>query len=236
VVEPVGAIEPDPGYLESLRELVHAHGALLVFDEVVTGFRVALGGAQEYYGVTPDLACFGKAMGNGMPIAALVGRAELMREFDTVFFSGTFGGETLSIAAALAVLDKLQREPIIDRLWQYGEQLCRGATAAIAAQKLDGTVALAGLPPWKTLSFRDHPGGGRQAIKTLFVREMLSRGVLINAGHNVMAALTEDDIDLCLNAWNETLAVVARELERGELDRRLGQDVVRPGLQARAAS
>src|SRR2546422_4445450 len=93
IMEPVIFQEPAPGFLEGVRDLTHRHGALLVFDEIVTGFRFGLGGAQEYFGVTPDLACFGKGMANGLPISAIVGRADVMKLFEEVFFSFTFGGE-----------------------------------------------------------------------------------------------------------------------------------------------
>src|SRR5690606_16635796 len=93
---------PAPGFLEAVAEATRKAGALLIFDEIITGFRLHLGGAQAQFGVTPDLACFGKAMANGMPISALVGRAEVMRSVEDVFFSGTFGGEALSLAAAQA--------------------------------------------------------------------------------------------------------------------------------------
>ncbi|HUA50558.1 MAG TPA: aminotransferase class III-fold pyridoxal phosphate-dependent enzyme [Candidatus Sulfotelmatobacter sp.] len=236
ILEPVGFAEPKPGYLEDVRRLTHRHGALLVFDEIVTGFRIAAGGAQAYYGVTPDLACFGKAMANGLPLSALVGRGDLMRELETVFFSGTFGGETLSLAAALAVLAKLRREPVLERLWQRGSELFAGATAEIAAAGLSDTIALGGLAPWKILAFSDHPGGSRQAVKTVLLREMLARGVLIAASHNVTAALTDADVGLVLGAWRGALAVVGQELDRGDLDARLGNSLIRPPFQARAAS
>ena len=92
--------------MKQVKQLCVENGALLVFDEVITGFRLANGGAQEYYGVVPDLACLGKAMGNGMPISAVVGRSEVMMKCEEVFFSGTFGGETLSLAACAAVLNE----------------------------------------------------------------------------------------------------------------------------------
>jgi glutamate-1-semialdehyde 2,1-aminomutase/spore coat polysaccharide biosynthesis protein SpsF len=236
ILEPVGFAEPAQGYLAAVRELVHAHGALLVFDEIITGFRVALGGAQAHYGVTPDLACFGKAMANGLPLAALVGRADVMRELDSVFFSGTFGGETLSLAAALAVIAKLEREPVLERLWQRGRELFDGATAAIAEAGLSETIRLGGLPPWKVMAFQDHEAGSRQAIKTVLLREMLAQGVLIGAGHNVTAAFTRTDVELVQAAWRHSTRIVRRELERGHLDQRLGNAIIRPPFQARAAS
>ncbi len=121
VLEPVGALERRRTTLRAMVDLAHAHGALAVFDEIVTGFRLAPGGAQEHFGVLADLGCFGKALGNGMPISALVGRAEIMDGLSGVFFSGTHGGETLSLAAARATLDFLASEPVHAHLGASGD-------------------------------------------------------------------------------------------------------------------
>jgi len=118
ILEPVGLVEPRDGFLPQVRDLTRKEGAVLIFDEVVTGFRLALGGAQAYYGVVPDLACVGKAMGNGYPIAAVVGRRHIMELFDEIFFSFTFGGETLSLAAAKATLEELREKNVIAHLWE----------------------------------------------------------------------------------------------------------------------
>ena len=104
ILEPYVSTLPEPGFLEGIRELTHREGAVLVFDEVITGFRLANGGAQEYFGVTPDLTCLGKAIANGFPLSAIVGKADLMRALDEVFFSLTFGGEAVSLAAAKATI------------------------------------------------------------------------------------------------------------------------------------
>jgi Glutamate-1-semialdehyde aminotransferase len=167
IMEPMNSIEPATGYLEDVKELAHRNGALLVYDEVITGFRYALGGAQQLFGVVPDLAAFGKAMGNGMPISAVVGRADVMREMEEVFYSGTFGGETLSIAAAIAVIDKMRRAPVIDRLWSTGEKIAAGVRDAIVAAGLDKVIALSGKPPWILLGFNNHPAARKEVIKNL---------------------------------------------------------------------
>ena len=109
IVEPISGIEPVKGYLEALRTLTRQEGIVLVFDEVITGFRAHMGGAQALYGVTPDLAAFGKGMANGMPLSAVVGRADIMSLMKDIFYSGTFGGEALSLAAAKATIDKMKR-------------------------------------------------------------------------------------------------------------------------------
>ncbi|MBM3518541.1 MAG: aminotransferase class III-fold pyridoxal phosphate-dependent enzyme [Alphaproteobacteria bacterium] len=222
ILEPAGAEAPAPGYLQGLVARVRAEGAVLIFDEIITGFRYALGGAQAYFGVTPDLACFGKAMGNGLPIAAVVGRAALMRQLEDVFFSGTFGGEALSLAAAIAVIDKMRREPVIEALWHTGAILAATAQAAIVRHGLLEVVALKGLPPWMIIAFKDHPKARGPAIRTLFVREMLARGVLISGSHNVCYAHDQADLDHVAAAYDGALATLAEELATGALEERLG--------------
>jgi glutamate-1-semialdehyde 2,1-aminomutase len=236
VIEPVNIAEPAPGYLEGVKDIAHAHGALLVFDEIVTGFRVAIGGAQELFGVTPDLACFGKAMGNGMPISAIVGRANVMREMEEVFFSGTFGGETLSLAAAIATIDKMRSQPVIERLWETGAALANGAERRIAAHGLSDTVGFGGLAPWKILIFRDHEQASAAAMKTVFVREMLRNGVLVNASHNVTFSLDDSQQQEILTAYDRALAVLTGELEQRDLDSRLGNDLIQPIFSVRPST
>lgn len=236
ILEPAGATEPPPGYLQGLLELTHKHGALLVFDEIITGFRWALGGAQARYGVTPDLACFGKAMGNGMPISAVVGRASVMRLMEMVFYSGTFGGETLSLAAAIATIDKIERRDVTGQLWRTGAELMAGARQRIAAAGLENVIGLLGSAPWAILSFKDHPAASRDAIKTLFLTEMIQAGVLVNASHNVCFAHTPEDVSQVLAAYDRALPAVREALAQGDLERRLQDRIIRPVFAVRAAS
>ena len=136
ILEPVGVTEPAANYLQGVIEIAHEHGALAIFDEVITGFRLAPGGAQERYAAIADLATFGKALGNGMPISALAGRAATMDAFEEVFFSGTHGGETLSLAAARATLDVLSTEPVYEHLWRWEHaysKACAPPSRAIAS-------------------------------------------------------------------------------------------------------
>lgn len=233
IMEPMHAEEPAPGYLERVRDLVHRHGALLIFDEIITGFRFALGGAQALFDVTPDLACFGKAMGNGMPISAVVGRADLMRECEEVFISGTFGGEALSLAAATAVIDKMQREPVIQTLWRTGERLGAGVNERIAGYGLQAVMGLHGKAPLQCLSFHEHPNASAAEIRTLFTTCMLERGVLVIASHNVMYAHDDGDLEQVLAAYDHTLERTVRELEQPGLAERLGCELIRPVFSVR---
>jgi glutamate-1-semialdehyde 2,1-aminomutase/spore coat polysaccharide biosynthesis protein SpsF len=233
IMEPVNTTLPEDGYLQGLKALLHAHGVLLVFDEVITGFRMAKGGAQEYFGVTPDLACFGKAMGNGMPISAVAGRSDVMSEMDQIFFSGTFGGEALSLAASIAVLDKIVREPVIETLWRNGAALRTGVQALVHKHGLEMVLILKGLDPWVILDFLPQPGASREAIKTLFLTRMAQNGVLVMGSHNVNYAHNACDIAQVLHAYDEVLGHISNELMRGTLEQNLACPVVYPAFSVR---
>lgn len=233
LMEPMNATDPQAGYLDSLKELLHAHGALFMFDEIITGFRYALGGAQSYFNVTPDLASFGKAMGNGMPISAIVGREDIMAEMEEIFFSGTFGGEALSLAASIAVIDKMKREPVIERLWQTGEFLSRESQGLFARHGLADVLSLCGKAPWKILAVKDHPKARKEAIKTCLAQAMFKRGTLLLASHNVCYAHGAADLSRVLKAYDESLAHVASELETDRLEERLGIPPIMPVFRVR---
>ena len=236
ILEPMSTEEPAPGYLEGLRELCDEKGSVLVFDEVITGFRFGIGGAQEYFNITPDLACFGKALGNGMPISAIVGRADIMYEMESVFFSGTFGGETLSIAAAIAVIDKMRREPVIENIWRTGQRISDGLHKLLNEHNLDSFIKQSGFAPWKVLSFVDHPSVEGAAIRTLLMKELLANGVLTQTAHNVCYAHNEQDIKLILDAYAKVLPKVEEEIMTGRLASRMGMPVIRPVFQVRTNS
>jgi glutamate-1-semialdehyde 2,1-aminomutase/spore coat polysaccharide biosynthesis protein SpsF len=156
-----------------------------------------------------------------------------MAEMEEIFFSSTFGGETLSLAAAIAVIDKMRREPVIETIWQTGQQLADGVRESLRSAGLDQVIELSGLAPWIILTFQDHPSGRKEAIKTLFLREMLAAGVLLSASHNVCYAHSEDDLKQVSAAYDRALAVVAEELRRGALDERLGTPVIEPVFKVR---
>jgi len=204
VVEP----EHDPRYLQYLRERCSRDGAVLIFDEVLTGFRFDLGGAQKLHGVTPDLACFGKAMANGMPLSALVGRADIMRKLEPpnpcAFFSGTFGGEALSLAAAIATIDKLERENVIEKLWHCGRALRQDAERLRDDQGLGNLITFTGEPPLTRLKFRD------QTIADTFRRAMIASGTLIIASNNVCWAHTANDMKRVSKSYDHAFAEVRK--------------------------
>ena len=234
IMEPVHHEEPAAGYLAGVRELTRRHGVVLVFDEIITGCRLARGGAQAYFGVTADLVCLGKALANGMPLAALVGRRGLMAEFEDIFVSGTFGGEALSLAAAIAVVDKLAREPVIETLWETGRLLAEGMQRSIAAHRLESVLRVEGPAPMQGMRVLDHPHAGGDEIRTLYVVEMLARGVLTTGAINVMYAHGPEDVEQVLTGFDQVCAVISKELEQPGLAGRLGCPVIRPVFSLRS--
>ena len=203
ILEPMNVAYPENGFLEAVKELTHKNGAVLVFDETITGFRYSKGGAQEYFGVTPDLATFGKGLANGYPVSAVAGRADLMRLMEEVFFSFTFGGETLSLAASLATMTKLQKEPVIETIAATGKKIMEGLNALIEKHDAGSFLSTAGHPTWSFLVIKDTPSYSMWEIKTLFLQEMFARGILTIGTHNVSFAHTAKDVSTVITAYDK---------------------------------
>jgi len=232
VLEPVGAEEPADGFLQGVVDRTHAAGALVVFDEIITGFRLAPGGAQERYGVVPDLAAFGKALGNGMPISALVGKAEYMDRLEDVFFSGTHGGEALSLAAANAVLDELTPE-LYEALFSRGERLRTGIQDGIDEAGVGELVSIGGAAP-RTVTIVREPesSDGQLLARSIVQQELLKRGVLFNGSNFICAAHTDEDIDHAVESHREAFGVLADALRTGDLGAALDGSPVQPAFRA----
>lgn len=185
--------EADGDYLAAVRDAAHAHGALLVYDEVVTGFRLATGGAQEYHGVVPDLAVFAKGMANGMPLAAVVGRREVMSAAERLLISLTFGGEALSLAACTAVVREFRERDVIGHLWRIGRQLMDGLNGA--ADEVGVPFRSSGYASLAAMRL-DVPRESQDEAWFTLLAECARRGVLLRRGglNNVTLAHTADDI------------------------------------------
>jgi glutamate-1-semialdehyde 2,1-aminomutase len=223
---------PAPGYLEGARALADKYGAVLVFDEMVTGFRFANGGAQEYFGVTPDLSTFGKGVANGYPLSAIVGRADLMRVLETAFFSGTFGGELLSLTAAKVVLERIRATDVIASISDKGEVLRTRVQEQIDRSGAGELLSLAGHPSWVfTMWNAEEPSIAD--LKYLFMQEMSRNGVLMIASHNVMAAHTAEDLDAVVAAYAATLKIVVAAWKQGDAASRLDAGVSDMGQRVR---
>ena len=205
ILEPMNVTPPAPGFLEEVKALTSAAGAVLVFDETITGFRYANGGAQELFGVTPDLATFGKGMANGYPISAVAGRADIMQLMEEIFFSFTFGGETLSLAAALATMTKLQREPVVATTTAKGQTIIDGVGAIINDLGAGDFLGIAGHPTWSFLTMADVAPYSAFELKTLYMQECHQAGILSFGTHNLSYAHSDADIAHLLASHRRTL-------------------------------
>jgi glutamate-1-semialdehyde 2,1-aminomutase len=217
ILEPMNSVDPAPGYLESLRSFCSSNNILLIFDEVITGFRFANGGAQELFGITPDLSCFGKGIANGFPISVIAGKREIMEGFKEVFFSGTFGGELLSLTAANVVLDKVKDGRVIPELYRVGQAIQEGLTSEISHKKYE-FVNLSGNPTWTFLNWTLSSDALQNQVKTYFLQEMFKRGILVLSTNNVTTTLSQKDISKILTAYAEVFEAISQALERDSLD------------------
>lgn len=217
ILEPMNSVDPTPGYLESLKSFCSSKNILLIFDEVITGFRFAKGGAQELFGVTPDLSCFGKGIANGFPISVIAGKREIMEGFKDVFFSGTFGGELLSLTAANVVLDKVREGRVIPELYRVGNAIQQGLMSEISHNKYE-FVNLSGNPTWTFLNWTLNSDALQNQVKTYFLQEMFRRGILVLSTNNITTTLSQKDISKILTAYAEVFGAISQALESDSLD------------------
>lgn len=233
IMEPMNVEYPRTGFLEDIRALCTKHGTLLVFDETITGCRFAKGGAQEYFGITPDLSCFGKGLANGFPLSAIVGRKDVMDLMEKIFFSGTFSGETASLAAANTVLETIMNEPVIERIGEVGRFLIEGVDDLIRNNHLSELFSISGHPSWTFLTFKAGFGYSPFELRTLYLQEIFKRGVLSLGTHNVSYAHTKEDVDQILAVYSDVLPLIGQHAQKGTVVQALECDVLEPLFKVR---
>jgi len=221
VLEAETSIAPAAGFLTTVRRLCSQHGAVLMLDEMITGFRWDVGGAQKVHGVTPDLATFGKAIANGFSLGALAGKREIMElgglrhSRERVFLlSTTHGAETHALAAAIAAMQVYQGEPVIETLYRQGERLRAGVNAAIARHQVEGFVEVLGRPCNLVFATRGPDRQPSQSYRALFMQELIRRGVLAPS-FVVSYSHTDEDIDRTVEAVDGALEIYKRALSEG---------------------
>lgn len=227
ILEPVVFQEPKDNFLQKLRDLCDEKNIVLIFDEMWTGFRMALGGAQEYFGITPDLATYSKAVANGMPIAILTGKRKIMDlAEDDIFFYTTFGGEALSLAAAKATIEELREKNVPQYLDKMGKKLKDGYNEIAQKLKMDYTKAIG--YNWRSMVTFDEKAGDPLLQKSLMQQEMIKRGVLWQGFHNMSFSHSEADIDYTLSALEESLSTLKKAVEQNILKQMLRGEPVQP--------
>jgi glutamate-1-semialdehyde 2,1-aminomutase len=225
VMEPVRRQEPADGFLSSVRATASRVGAALIFDEITSGWRLASGGAHLRYGVAPDIAVFAKAMGNGFPIAAVIGIAGLMEAAQTTFISSTSWSERVGPAAALATIRKHRHQSVPDHLIGIGSLVQQGWRSLARRHGLP--VHVAGIPPLGHLSFAvEHP----DAVRTLFTQLMLERGFLAAGGFYAMYAHQPEQVERYLAAADEVFGLIATAVADGTVASALVGPVAHTGF------
>jgi len=228
ILEPFVFEAPKNNFLQELKDLCAANGTLLIFDEMWTGFRIAVGGAQEYFGVTPDLACYSKAFANGMPISLLTGRRDVMELFSAdVFFFTTFGGEALSLAAAVATIQEMIEKNVPAYLAEKGRRLKDGYNELALELGVSGYTRCTGYDCRSLVSF-DASAGNPLELKSYVQQELIKRGILWSGFHNMSFSHTDEDVDYTLAAYREVLGLLKEAVAAGDVASRLKGKPVEP--------
>ena len=221
ILEPFIFDAPKDGFLHEVARLCKENGTLLIFDEMWTGFRIAVGGAQAFFGITPDLAVYSKAFANGMPIALLTGRKDVMQLFEQdVFFFTTFGGEALSMAAAVATIAEMRAQNVPAYLAAQGQKLLDGYNNLAAGLGLSSYTKCYGYPCRTIVTF-DPSAGNPLEVKAFVQQELFKRGIMWSGFHNMCFSHSDEDVARTLAAYGEVLALLKAAIEAGDVAHRL---------------
>ena len=206
---------PKPGFLEGVRNLAHQHGALFILDEIRTGFHLAMGGAQEYFNIVPDLATFGKALSNGYAISAVAGRDEYMEKVRLSWFSSTYNTNSIDQAAAIATIREMQRNNVIEHLWRIGQKLMDGLDDLAKTTSVEANAV--GLPPMPYLEFTYEDSDVLATARHVFYAETIRRGVFFHPNHHwyVSASHGEEELAKTLEVSEMAFHAVKEGLDRG---------------------
>jgi len=216
-VTPPTAVEEQAEFLKGLREIATREGALLIYDEIVTGFRIARGGAQEYFGVVPDLACFAKGMANGMPVAAVVGKREIMQKAEKLVISTTYGGEALSLAALVAACREYREKDVIGKIWRTARKIFDGINAA--ARKHGFPPVCVGLAPAAAMKLVPEGDTNLDDMWFFFLKECARRGVLMRRGGCLFVTYShsDEDAEKTIAVCDEVLGELRKHIDAGDL-------------------
>lgn len=219
ILEPIQSDGPNNGYLDKVKELTHKYGAVLIFDEIVSGFRYALGGASELFGVVPDLAAFGKGMANGYAISAVAGKRELLAQIeDGVFVSTTFGGDAVPMAAALATIKILEQPGYYERIKKIGEIQQKGIAELIPKYGLEDVLSVTGMSQHCGVAFEGHGSLDYLDIQSIYSQVMIMHGILVFAIYNLNGSHTELEAAEYLEATDEALKIIRKAVDKDSVD------------------
>lgn len=227
ILEPMVFEAPKDGFLQRLRELCTRRNIVLIFDEMWTGFRLSLGGAQQYFHVDADLICFSKAVANGMPLSILCGKQAFMQYCDRdIFFYTTFGGEALSLAAARATIDEMRAKNVPEYLASQGKKLKEGYNQIALHLDMPYTVC-AGMDARSMVTFK-HASENPLAMKSLLQQEMIKRGILWGGFHTLCFSHSDEDIAYTLSVYEDVLPILKKAVDEERVAASLKGQPVEP--------
>lgn len=208
-MEPTILERPNDGFLKHVKKLAHDNDSILIFDEIVTGFRFSNGGAQELFDVLPDIAVLGKGIANGMPLSAVVGKQEFMKIFDDVFFSTTYASDVLSLSGGLATVTEFVEKPVVKTIWSRGESMMEQFNQITKENSLD--IHLKGYPVRMNLQAYDKNGNDSIELRSLVIQEMLQHGIFMHhAVEYISFSHTVEDINSTITALEKSVATIKK--------------------------
>ncbi len=225
IMEPERGTPPEPGFLKGIRELATRIGAVLIFDEITSGFRMNIGGIHLMRGIDPDIAIFGKALGNGFPISAIIGRRDVMEHAQDTFISSTFWTERIGFTAALATIRKMEARDVPGYLVRYGSRINEVWMALAKNHGIE--IQISGIPPLTHICFKtDNP----LAVQTLYTQEMLGRGILLGAAVYTSYAYSDEIIDKFSEQSDLVFQTIREAIESGDINRYLKGEIIHAGF------
>lgn len=233
IMEPMNIEYPKQGFLEHIREVTSTEDIVLVFDETITGCRFSKGGAQELFDVTPDLATFGKGIGNGFPLSAVMGKQKIMQLMEDIFYSGTFAGETSSLAAASVVLDKVIDDDVCGHLERLGSELKEELNKLIVRHNLADVVDCVGHPSWSFIVFKGTDTITSFEMKTLYMQEMFKSGILTLGTHNISFSHNTAHIAQLLKSYEQFFGLLKECISKQTVESVLDCEVLVPLFKVR---
>ena len=218
VVEPTIYKKPEGGFLQKIRKIADQHDAILILDEIVTGFRFDLKGGQKFFNIEGDMCCFGKGMGNGLPISAITGKSEFMKEFDKLWVSSTNNRETLSMAGTIAVINEMQNKETIDHCWEMGKMLQDGWNKI--SNNLNLPIKLVGYPIRMTLSCNNSKGEISKSFKALILQELIKKGIFFSPGSIFLSySHKKNHIETTLTIFEEICRHIKEKIKNDNYDK-----------------
>jgi len=216
-IEPTIFDRPKKSFLQKVKKITRANDSVLIFDEIVTGFRMSNGGGQEYFGVKPDIAVLGKGIANGMPLSAVVGKTEYMKIFDDVFFSTTYAGETLSLAASYATITEIKEKAVIKKMWQNGTVLMNGFNKIAKEASLQ--ISLTGYPVRMRLICKDMEGNDSILINSLLIQELVKRGIFMHPGVEYISfSHKKEDITKTIESFADSILILKKAVNENKIN------------------